>query len=445
MQYSVEEVSPVERKVTVTVEAQEVDAAILATTALYRRDAEFKGFRKGKAPSAMVEAQFRKQINNEAKTDLVNVHVGEILGEMKVTPLAGLNVDEGDFARGQDYTYSFSFEVPPKLDLPEYKGLKVQQEKVEVKDEEVDAVIDRIRSNMATLVDVDEKRKPVDGEVVILDFAALNEGEFEGLKADNFQLELGQGQALEDFEKLAKETEVGEQTQGQVTFPEDFLNEDLAGKTVDMRVLVKAIKKKELPELNDELAKTAGGFESVDKLKESIVASYTQSREQLTKGEAQQKLLNGLTEGMDIPLPKSMVEKHVNFLVRRQIESLERRGKSLASTGKTEAQLASECMDEAEKLARNQVFLMAVADAEDLTVQPHEVEQVVRQAAAQSGQNFEELMAYHEQTGLIWDVKDRLVADKAMELMYEQADVEMVDPAPEAEAAESGDAEAEAE
>lgn len=429
MQYSVEEVSPVERKVSVTVPAEEVEAAILATTALYRRDAEVKGFRKGKVPSSMVESKFKKQILGEAKTDLINVHVGEVLGELKVTPLGGLNVDAGELLKGEDYAYTFSFETTPVLDLPEYKGLKVEQEKVEVKEEEVQVVIDRIRENMAQLVDVEEERQPVDGDVVVMSFAALGDAEFEGLKADNFQLELGKGQALDDFETLVKTLTPGKQTTGNVTFPEDFINESIAGKTVEMRVHLTSIHEKQLPEMSDELAKIAGGFESVEKLKESIHASYVQSREQLARSAAQNKMLKDLMDGLDIPLPPSMIQKHQDYLVRRQIESLEKRGKSLASTGKSEADLAEEVKSEAEELTRNQVFLMAVANAEDLTVQPQEVENVLRQAAQQSGQDFQEVMAYHEQTGLIWDVKDRILADRAMEFIYAEADVELVEPA----------------
>ena len=437
MEYNVESISPVERKVTVTVPAEEVDAAILATTALYRRDADMKGFRKGKVPSSIVESKYKKQIIDEATTDMVNLHINEVLGELKLVPLSGLNVDSGELTKGEDFVYSFSFEVAPEFELPEYKGLKAKQERAVVDETEVDAVVDRIRGNLAELKDVDENRSPVDGEVVVISFAALNDEEFEGIKADNFQLELGQGQALPEFEEVVKKLTPGNAATEKITFPEDFINETLAGKTAEMRIHLTSIQEKTLPEIDDDLAQKAGGFENVAKMREAIVESYKKSREQLTKSAAQKKLLDDLVGTVDFPLPPSLVDKNLNYMLQDYVDKLERRGKSLASQDKTPESLREEMTPDAESLARKQVLLLAVAAKEDLDVQPGEVEAVVRQAAAESGQEFETLWQYHERTGSLFDIKDRLLADKAMELIYEAAEVEEVEPAEEEAKAEA--------
>jgi len=439
MEYKVEEISPVERKVLVTVPAEEAAAAILATTALYRRDADVPGFRKGKVPSDMVESRYRKQIYDEATTDLINLHINQILEEMKLLPMSGLKVDAEQIVKGEEFVYSFSFEVAPTLDLPEYKGLKAEQEAVEVKEEEVQAVVERIRESLAELVEVEEPREAKASDVVTVSFAALAGGEFEGIKADNFQLELGKGQALEDFEKLVTGLKPGEQRTGMVTFPEDFINEALAGKSAEMRVHLHSLKAKQLPEMTDELAKKAGGFENVDKMREAIVDSYTKSRTQLNKSVAQNKLLDGLMEGLEIPLPPSLVEKNINYMISERRERLERRGKSLESLGKSVEELQEECRPEAEKMARTQIFLLAVANAEDLTVKPEEVEAVIHQAATQSGQDYASLREYHERTGLMHDIKDRILADKAMEFIYETAEVSEVPPKQEEDAAETSE------
>lgn len=437
MEYKVEEISPVERKIEVSVPAEEASAAILATTALYRRDADVKGFRKGKVPSDMVEARYRKQIYDEATTDLINLHINQILDELKLIPMSGLKVDAGQIVKGEDFKYSISFEIAPKLDLPEYKGRKVEQESVEVNEAEVQAVVERIRESLAEVVEVEEPREAKDGDVVTMSFAALAGGEFEGLKADNFQLELGKGQALEDFEKLVMGLKPGEQRTGEISFPEDFINEKLAGKSTEVRVHLHSIKEKRLPELTDELAKKAGGFESVDKMREAIVESYTKSRAQLNKSVAQNKLVDSLMEGMEIPLPPSLVEKNIGYMISERRERLERRGKSLESLGKSMEELQAEVRPEAEKMARTQIFLLAVANAEGLTVTPDEVDAVIRQAATQSGQDYANLREYHERTGLIHDIKDRILADKASDLLYDTAEVTETPPKkdePEAEA-----------
>ncbi|EMG39052.1 trigger factor [Desulfocurvibacter africanus PCS] len=437
MEYKVEEISPVERKIQVSVPAEEATSAILATTALYRRDADVKGFRKGKVPTDMVEARYRKQIFDEATTDLINLHINQILTELKLVPMSGLKVDAGQIVKGEDFSYSVSFEVAPRLDLPEYKGRKIEQESVEVKDDEVQAVVERIRESLAEVAEVEEPREAKDGDVVTVSFAALAGGEFEGLKADNFQLELGKGQALEGFEQLIIGLKPDEQRTGMISFPADFINEKLAGKSTEVRVHLHSIKEKRLPEMTDELAKKAGNFESVDKMREAITESYTKSRTQLNKSVAQNKLIDQLMEGMEIPLPPSLVEKNIGYMVSERRERLERRGKSLESLGKSMEELQAEFKPEAEKMARTQVFLLAVATAEGLTVDPQEVEAVIRQAAAQSGQEYENLREYHERTGLIHDIKDRILADKASELIYETAEVTEVPPAQDAGGAEA--------
>ncbi|EPR37600.1 Trigger factor [Desulfovibrio sp. X2] len=442
MEYKVEDLSPVEKKITVSVSAEEVNAALAATTAIYTRTTEMKGFRKGKVPMSVVGTKYKKQILAEATQDLVNYQLNEIMSELKLSPVSGINVDPaGEMAKDEDYSYTFSFEVPPALDLPQYRGRKVEQESVVVDEAEVDQVIERIRGNLAELKDVEEKRKAQDGDVVVIDFAAMGQDKaFEGLRAQNFQLDLGKGQALESFEELVKTVESGEKTQGQITFPDDFLNTDLAGKTVEMHVHLKSIKEKVLPPADDELAKKAGGYETYDALRGAIRNSYEASRTQLNRSVAEKKLLDDIIEGMEIPLPPSLVDRTVSNLLSEHIGRLERKGKSLESTGKTVEQLREEYKETAEQASRVQVFLMAVANKEGLTVSPQEVEAEIRKVAAQSGQDFESIKQYYEQTGMHVLVKDRLLADKAMELIYEAAEVAEVAPkAPEAEKAESGE------
>ena len=194
MEYKVEELSSVKRKVNVQVPVEEVNAAIAATIALYRNDADIKGFRKGKVPSSIIEGRFKKQIYNEATTDLINLHINEILSEMKLAPLSRIDVDAKELVKGQEFNYSFSFEVAPEFEMPEYKGLEVEEEEVEVNKEEVEAVIERLRKRLAKFIVIEEDRHPEEGDAVVIDFEAFKDGKpIEGVKAQNFQMTLGEG------------------------------------------------------------------------------------------------------------------------------------------------------------------------------------------------------------------------------------------------------------
>ena len=439
MEYQVEELSPVKRKVSVAVPAEEVDAALSATAALYRKDADVKGFRKGKVPLSVIESRFRKQIYSEAANDLVNLHINEIMAELAVTPVSGIDLDGKDMVRGEAFDYSLTFEVLPAFDLPGYEGAQVDQEVPEVKEDEVDAVVERIRGSLAETLPVAEDRAPENGEIAVISFKAWDETgtPLEGVKAENFELTLGERQALPEFEDIVRRLKVGETGEDRIQFPEDFINPDLAGKKATMEVTLHALKVKKLPEIDDEFAKKAGGFANVQAMRDAITKSYMESRKQLHRSAAQKRLLDSLVAQVDYPLPEAMVEQYLNTMIGDLRSRLERQGRSLESLGKTGEQLRAEMLPEAESMARSQVFLLTVAAKEDLSVSEHDMDTYFTQMGMRSGEDPREIRKFYEQNNLMFQLKDRLLSDKAMEHIYDQAEVKEVPASEMADAAAS--------
>lgn len=418
MEYVIEDLSPIKKKINVSLEAAEVEAAIAATVAMYRTSVQIDGFRKGKAPASVIEKRFRDQVYQEAKQDLINVHINEVLHEGSFSPVSGIELDGGDLVRGEGLQYSFSFEVLPEFDLPAYEGMEVEQEKTEVDPAEVQEVLERIRRDKSTLHPVEGNSPPVDGQVAVISFEAFENGvPVEGIKAQNFELELGGKQALEGFEALVRTIPLGEEKEGDVNFPPDFINPEFAGKTLRMRVHLHAVKERRLPELDAELAKSMG-FADVEKLSEGIAASYRQSRESLHRAAAQKKLLDGLLKMVDFPLPESMVDLSVKNLLADMQGRLERQGKSIASLGKTIEELRAQMLPEAESVTRAQVFLLRVAQKEKLEVPDQEVDAYLYRTAMRSGEDFNALKDAYVKSGMIFSLRDRLLADKGMEAMY---------------------------
>lgn len=434
MEYTVEELSPVKKKVNVTTPVEEVNAALSAQIAIMKMKVELPGFRKGKVPAEMIEGRFRKQVYGEATTDLINVHINEIMAALKLTPLSRLDVDGGELVKNEPFSYSFSFEVAPKIELPSYVGRQVDQEEAMVDPAEIDAVIERIRGNLASFVPPKEARQPQDHDVAVISFQASENGApIEGIRADNFELPIGEGQALGKFEDIVKKLLPGQSAEEDVEFPADFLNPLLAGRTVTMQVTLHAIKEKKLPELDDAFAKKAGNFESMDALRDAINKSYMESRGQLGKAVAQKNLLNELMRDLDIPLPPALVEDHIDRMINELTGRLERQGRSLDSLGKSPKELRDGFQPEAEDLVRSQLFLLAVAQAEGLAVEPKEIEAYLKAIARKSGEDFRAVQQFHEENGLIFAIKDRILADKAMDKIWSQTQVTMVPPkAPEA-------------
>lgn len=441
MRYVTEDISPVKKKITVTVPAEEGDAALAATIAMYRTNIRMDGFRKGKVPASIIEKRFHTEVYKEATTDLVNVHINEIITENQFTPVSRIDYDGGDLEKGQDFVYNISFEVMPDFELPTYEGFAVEQEEAEVKEEEIEAVVERIRGNLAEVSTVGESRNPASGDIVVVDFEARDEdgAPIAGIKADNFQLSLGEGQTLPDFETLICTLKTGEETDGPVSFPKDFFNPEFAGRTVTMHVKLHAIKERKLMELDDAFAKKAGGFENMEKLRESIRNSYLKSQGDLKKAAAQKTLLDSLLKLVDFPIPDTMLESHINMIVGDLQDKLERQGKSLSSLGKTEAAIREEAKPEAEMRARTHIFLLTVAKKKELTVSEQEVDMQLRRMALQSGQDYEAIKDYYMKNNLLFALRDRILADKAMEEIYSKALVTMVPP--KAVTAESGSSE----
>jgi trigger factor len=429
MKYEVLEPTPIKRTVKVTAPSEEVNAALAATVALRRRTAEIKGFRKGKVPSSVVEGMFKKQIYEEAANDLINYHINDIMNEIKLTPLSRIDVDSGEIVKDQPFEYSFNFEVAPAFELPVYTGLAVEQERARASEVEIQLLIDRIRDNLAEFTPLAEDRPATGTDVVVIDFQALENGEpLPDVKAQNFQLVLGQGQALPEFEAMIQGIKTGDTTESEITLPGDFLNQALAGKTVTMRITLKEIKEKKLPALDDEFAKRAGNFESVDKLREAIEKSYVESRSQVNRSAAQKKLLDSLIAQVDFPLPDSMVDEQIDRMVMELKARLERRGKSLDALGKTPQEVRDDHRSEAEALVKAQLFLLAVASKEHMQVSPMEMDDFFREMAKRTKQEFQSLKHFHEQNNLMNAVKDRILADKAMDHIYSSAEITEIDP-----------------
>lgn len=426
MQHTVEDISPVKKKVAVTVPANEVDTILDRTTTQYRKRVALPGFRKGKAPLNMVEKRFTEEIYGEAVNELINNNISEILQQLAVTPLGNVSFEDNErpLTRGQDFSYAFSFELMPQIDLPSYEGIGVEEEEPTVEDGEIDSVIDQVRRGMGDREDVAEKRLPQDGDVVTMDFAGYNEaGEVvEGVSGEDFQVAIGDKQVIPDFEALVKTIMPGDSGEGQVTFPEDYGHKPLAGKVVTMKITVKSLQSRKLPEVDDEFAKKVSGHDSVAAMRDSIRESYMRNRKEMSKAKAQSLLLEKLLEQVEFPLPEGMVQRFADNIVHGRLEEMSRNGDEMASLQEGDFEkVKEEARAEAEKYAKTQLFLLTVAQKEAVEVSGQDMTVALRQVAQRGGHDLKEVQEYYAQNNLFPALRDRIMADKAMDVLYNKA------------------------
>ncbi len=433
MEYQVEDITPVKKQVSVQVGAEEINAAIQAAVAMQRKDLKLSGFRKGKVPGSLVEQKFKKEIYSQATQDLLNVQFSQILGEIGVQPLGGLDVDAEPISRDREYSYTFSFEFSPAIDLPEYHGLQAEKQKRDVPQQMVDMSIERIRREKSTLEIVKEERYPGDGDVAVIDFAGFKDGQpLEGIKQEKFELPLGENQTLPDFEDLVKGLLPGQTGEGEVRFPDDFINQDLAGQTVNMQVQLNVIKERILPDVDADLAQKAGGHDSMEAMRQQIENNFKRYFEDLEKSKVQKKLLDQLSAQTDFTLPETMVKSQLENMIENKTKRLEQEGKRLESEGSPE-EIREKLRPEAEELVKNHLILLEIARKEDLSVSSQEVEQYLHQTAIQNGQDPVQMKQYYEENNLMFALRDSQLADKAADVLYAKAELTEIEaPSPDA-------------
>lgn len=429
MEYTVEDLSPIKKKVNVTVPAEEVDSAIAATGALYKSRVSLDGFRKGKVPMSVIEKRFHDQIYEEAHDDLINVHINQVMEKLDSRPVSPIKMD-GDtepLQKGKPYSYAMQFEVMPVFDLPAYENLEVEQTEAIPSTEMEARLLERLGKEESGLVPVNGDGPATDGQIVNLDFEVYEDGkELKNARTKDFDLELGSHASLQEFEDFIKTIPVGHTAEREIQFPEDFIAESVAGKKILIKATVNAIKERKSPDLDDNFAKRLGK-ENLEELKKDIAKAYSSGMANLYKGEAQQKLLNKIVEQTDFMLPEAMVQNETSFLAFDYAERLARHGKRAFSNREEMEKFVDSFKEAGKARTREKIVLLSIARKEKLQIAPRELEAEIVKSARKMDEEPQKYYQQLQDTGLIFQLHDNLLCDKAMDLIYSRASVKMVE------------------
>ena len=434
MECVVEAVSSTRKKIALSLSIEDVNAAIDATVASYRKDLSLPGFRKGKVPASTVEHRFGEELLSRATQDTLNSAIQKALADNNIAPLSGMDIDnQGLFARGEAFTCAVSFDVLPEIAFPDYMGMSVDQTKVVVTDDDRKEILDQLRGSLAEQTEVTEDRLPVDGDVADVDYSGTDENgaPVDDVKGEHFAVTLGQGQALPDFEALVKTVKVGGEATGPVVFPEDYGHKPLAGKTVTFTIKLNSLKTRSLPEVDEEFAKKVGA-ENLEKLHTDLDAHITSSKQQAVRSEALQKLLDRLMDGVEFDVPAALLNARVERILGERAMRLQQMGKKIEDLNKTPEELRAEAETEALETLRPQVFLMTLGRKENLTVSDQDVEMAIYSMAMRAQQDYQKVRDAYHRSGLVHELRDRILADKAIEFVYSKANINEVEPKTEA-------------
>ncbi len=431
MKTNVEELSPVKKKINVEVEADEVDRRINKAYRDLGKKARIPGFRPGKIPMGILEGRFSKEVLSDVTSDLVNETLPQALQETQAYPL-GMPVIENELAqRGESFRYSATLEVRPEFELKDYKGLEVEKESPRVTDEDVGRRMEEIRRSRGELVKVEDDRGVQEEDYAIIRYQGLENGEpVEGLSSENHMVRVGAGDFHPEFERRLVGLRRGEEASIPVDFEEDYRNPKLAGKHVDFQVTLEEIKVMDLPELDDEFARSLGaGIESAEGLREEVRKELTRNEDQRVDQELKNRLINRIAGTVEFPLPESLVEQELENAVERVRQNLERQGISMEASGLDRGKLKDDLHSAAETRVKRMLVLGEIASQNDLTVTEEDISRIFLDLSARTGQDAASLRKFYEENNMMDALKDRLLEEKTLNYLVENAKVKDVEAA----------------
>jgi len=386
MSFQVEMLEKNMAKLTIEATAEEFENAMEKAYRKNRNRINIQGFRRGKAPRALIEKMYGPDIFYEdAANEIIPEAYEKAAIESKLEIVSRPTIDIVQIEKGKSFIFTAEVAVKPEVTLGQYKGLEVEKKEIEVTEEEVMAKLEQEREKNSRLITV-EDRSVQEGDIAVIDFEGFIDGKaFEGGKGENFSLTIGSHSFIDNFEEQLIGKNAGENVDVNVTFPENYHVKELAGKPALFKVTIKEIKVKELPELNDDFAQDVSEFDTLDEYKENIRATIKENKEKQAKTAKENELVEKVVEGASMDIPEPMIEMQVERMAEDFAQRLRYQGLSIDNyfqyTGMTRDQFINSLRPQALKQIQTRLVLEAVAKAENIQVSDEELEKELGEMA----------------------------------------------------------------
>lgn len=385
------------------------------------------GFRKGKAPRQIIELNYGEGVfYDEALNLLLPVEYDKAVQELELNPVDRPDVDIVEIGKDTDLKFTAEVDVKPEVTLAEYKGLSVERPEVAVTDEMVQEELDRQREmNARTIVVEDRAVQP--GDILTLDYKGMVDGvAFEGGTAENQTLTIGSMTFIPGFEEQLIGKNAGEETAIDVTFPEDYHSEELAGKPATFEVKIHEIKAKELPELDDDFAKDTSEFETLEELKADLLTKMTEQNEKSAKDFIRNQVVDLAVANVEIEIPEGMIESETEFMLRDMEYQLAYSGiqmeQYLQITGSTIDDLKEQMKEDALKRVKTQLVIEKIAEVEAVEVTQEDLDKEIARIAEIQNQPVEEVNKLYSRDDYAY-LRDTMKSTKVVDLLEENAKI----------------------
>ena len=386
MSVQVEKLEKNMAKLTIEASAEELEKAIEKAYQKQKKNISVPGFRKGKVPRMMVEKMYGKEVFYEdAANEIIPVAYEKAYDECGEDIVSTPQIEVTQIEAGKPFIFTALVALKPEVTLGAYKGIEVDKVDVTVSDEEVDAEIEKERDRNARSISVTD-RAVQDKDQTVIDFEGFVDGvAFEGGKGENYPLTIGSGTFIPGFEEQLIGKNIGEETDVNITFPEDYQAEDLAGKPALFKVTVKEIKEKQLPELDDEFAAEVSEFDTLAEYKEDVKKNLLEKREKDVKNAKEDAVVDAIIENASMDIPDAMIETQQRQMIQEFAQNIQAQGLSIDQyfqfTGLTAEKMMEQVKPQAEKRIKSRLVLEAVAKAENIVASEEDFDNEVAKMA----------------------------------------------------------------
>ena len=413
-----------EVKLEITVDSEKFNDAIKK---VYFKSAKYfniPGFRKGKAPMQIVEKYYGKEIFYEdAFNEVAGEALDEAVKENDLYVVSRPDIDVTQIEKGKDLIFTAVMQTKPEAELGKYKGVEIKKIEYKVTDDDINHELGHMQEHNARIVSVEDR--PVEkGDITVIDFEGFVDGKaFDGGKAEGHELEIGSNTFIPGFEDQIVGMKIDEEKDINVKFPDEYFSKDLAGKDATFKVKLHEIKKKELPELDDEFAKDVSEFDTLKELKEDIKKKQQKQNDDKAKYETQDAVIKAVCENVKVDIPSGMVETEVENMLKDIEQRLSYQGLKLEQylqmMGKTQDEMKKEYEPQAIESIKSRLMLEAVIKAEKIEATDEEVDEKLKEMAKNYGKENDEEFLKNENVRNY--IKEGLTSEKALEFLVKNA------------------------
>ena len=414
-----------EVKLSFTVEAEKFEEAMKKVYSKTAKYFNIPGFRKGKAPMQLVERQYGSEIFYEdAFNELVPDLYDEAIKENSIEAVSKPDIDITQMEKGKDLIFTATVQTKPEVKLGKYKGIEIKKIEYNVSDEEINHELGHMQERNSRLISV-EDRPVEEGDITVIDFEGFVDGvAFEGGKAEGHELEIGSGAFIPGFEDQLVGMKIDEEKEIKVTFPKEYFSKDLAGKEATFKVKLHEIKKKELPNLDDEFAKDVSEFDTLKELEASIKERLEKDNAQKAKYETEEAAIKAVCDKSKVEIPSGMVDMEVDHMIQDINQRLSYQGLKLEQylkmIGKTEEEVRKEYEPQAIEAIKSRLTLEAVRKAEKIEATDEEINAKLEEMAKNYGKKVEEI---NDNENLKDYIKEGIESEKAIDFIVKNAKI----------------------